>query len=60
MQLIKNKKPELKPEGVDIKTINTAIMPTGPTDIMIMVFGLGTDNRIYKYNGKDKSWEHQD
>jgi hypothetical protein len=45
--------PTLQPKVVQIQPL---ALPSQVGSIVIMIYGLGDDGKLYKWDGKDKKW----
>lgn len=48
---------ESKPASVKITEITSQLLPNATGGFGIMVIGLGTDQKVYTYNGNAEVWQ---
>lgn len=56
MDFKKKREQEVRPEDIDIKSFIPIVVPTVAGGFTIMLWGLGTDNRMYMWESAKKVW----
>lgn len=56
MSLLDKKKQVEKNKDVNIKQIQTVLVPNPMGSLQLMIFGLGEDNFVYAWDSKKEIW----
>lgn len=46
----------IKPDDVKVSRFMPVVLPGQMSGVSIMIYGLGSDNKMYMWDGKDSVW----